>query len=591
MKHAERARPPVVVAALLLAFALACAPALRADRARESEGPVAGRTEPTPAGVALGTRGAVASAERHATRVGIEILKRGGNAIDAAIAVGFTLAVTHPSSGNIGGGGFMLIRPADGTATSIDYRETAPGAAYADMYLDGDGQLTRDRLLGPRAAGIPGTVAGFGLAHERFGSLPWAVLLEPAIALARDGHVLDERHARTLSSGVERMRQASFDDSARLYSAADGQPLSAGERWLQPELAATLQGIADHGWRWFYESDFSRELAKRVQELGGLWTESDLAGYRAIERAPIAFEYRGYTILSMPPPSAGGIVMRQILAAGELLGSYELPWQSAQEIHLYIEATRRSYADRNYLLGDPSYIDVPLALPMDRDYIAQRMADIDARRATPSSEIAGGAVPAESHDTNHYSVVDGAGNAVANTYTLNTGFGSKVVAPGTGVLLNNQMDDFAAKPGEPNVYGLVQGERNRIEPGKRMLSSMTPTILLKDGALRAVLGTPGGPTITTTVVRIARALIDYDMPLDRAVAAARIHHQWLPDRVIVEPGLAPAVLDDLRSRGHEVIETRRGRIGHANCIEVDPATGMLRAVADVARGGGEAAAY
>ncbi len=546
---------------------------------------------PSEGGVAVGTSGAVVSAEGHASRVGLQVLKSGGNAVDAAVAVGFALAVTHPSAGNLGGGGFMLIRMADGTATAIDYRETASSRASPDMYLDKKGEPTRESLVGPRAAGIPGTVAGLALAHERFGTRTWAELVRPAVALARRGHAIDAQHAEELASGARAMARAGFEDSAKHYLGPSGRHIEAGETWLQPELGNTLAMLAERGPRSFYEGSFAKQMAEAVQTLGGLWTAEDLARYRAVERKPIAFAYLGHSVLSMPPPSAGGVVMRQILGASELLEFRQHPWRSPAETHLYVEATRRSYADRNTWLGDPDFADIPTDRLIHRDYIAKRMGDIDAKRATPCDSVAAGAMPGESMETTHFSVVDKAGNAVSNTYTLNTNFGSKLVVPGTGVLLNNEMDDFASKPGHPNVYGLVQGSRNRIQPGKRMLSSMSPTIVLKGDALRAVLGTPGGPTITTTVVQLIRALLDYGETLDSAMNAPRIHHQCEPDEIIAEPTIGDELRAGLEALGHRVTTDRWQTIGHAMCIEVDPKTGAYRAVADVSRGGGLAVAY
>jgi len=541
-------------------------------------------------GVAVGTHAAVASAEPQATAAALAVLKRGGHAVDAAVTLGFALAVTHPSAGNLGGGGFMLLRTAQGQTLAIDYRETAPAAASRDMYLDARGSMTNGSVLGARAAGVPGTVAGLLLAHERFGTLPWAELLAPAIALARDGHVLDAAHAKTLAHAVELMRKAGFDSSARVYTDAAGQPIAVGQLWRQPELAATLQEIADDPHS-FYTGALAERITQQQQRVGGLWTRADLANYRAIIRSPLVFPYRGHEIITMPPPSAGGIVMRQILFASEQLDFARAPYRSALAFHLYVEATRRAYADRNTWLGDPDFVDIPVAGLLDPSYIAARMRDIDPDAATPSSQIAAGHPELTSPETTHFSVVDQAGNAVSNTYTLNGGFGAKLVIPGTGILLNNEMDDFAAQPGKPNAYGLVQGERNQIAPGKRMLSSMTPTLVLKDGQLRAVLGTPGGPTITTTVVQLVRALVDYSVPLDVAVRAPRVHHQWLPDVVSVENDVEADIVEGLRARGHKVVPSFLGHIGHADCIEVDPETHGYRAVADVTRESGGASAY
>jgi gamma-glutamyltranspeptidase/glutathione hydrolase len=547
--------------------------------------------DPATPGVAVGVHGAVASAERHANEAALAVLRRGGNAADAAIALGFALAVTHPAAGNLGGGGFMVVRMTDGTETAIDYRETAPGASSADMFLDDQGAPTDTSLVGAKAAGIPGTVAGLARAHARFGTRPWRELVAPAIALARDGHVLDESHAAAMAGAATDMRAAGFADSARVYESPDGTPLAAGATWRQPDLARTLERIAEGGASAFYRGEFAHTMAERVQKLGGIWRAADLAGYRAIERAPVAFEYRGHRVISMPPPSGGGVVLRQMLGASEFLDAVRHPWRSAEGFHLFVEFARRAYADRNELLGDPDFSGVPTARLTSIDYVRARMGDVDPAHATPSSRIRGGQLPVESPETTHYAVVDDVGNAVANTYTLNASFGAKVVIPGTGILLNNEMDDFAVKPGAPNLYGLVQGKVNAIAPGKRMLSSMTPTIVVKDGKLRAILGTPGGSTITTTVAQILRAIVDYGRPLDEAVRAPRVHHQWLPDRVTVEPGTESAIVGGLRARGHEVVESTSGAWGHANCIEVDPATGGYRAVADVTRKAGSALAY
>jgi gamma-glutamyltranspeptidase / glutathione hydrolase len=546
--------------------------------------------EARPPELALGTRGAATSAERNASEVGLAILRKGGNAVDAAVAVGFALAVTHPSAGNLGGGGFMVVRLADGTTAAIDYREEAPSGASRDMYLDAKGEPTNARLVGPKAAGIPGSVAGLGLAHARFGSLPWKDVVAPAVALARDGHVLDSWHAEDLAYGAEGMTKAGYTDSAARYRKPDGSAFVEGETWVQPELAVTLETIATDGARAFYDGPLAERMATAVAEAGGIWKAADLAAYEAEDREPVVFPYRGHEIVTMPPPSAGGVVLRQLLAASEQLELERYPWRSADEIHLFAEAMRRTYADRNLLLGDPDFVTLPMAELLDTHYVAERLRDIDPERATPSDQVGAGLpVRPESEQTTHFSVVDGQGNAVANTTTLNLGFGAKFVVPGVGVLLNNEMDDFSVKPGTPNVFGLVQGEPNKIEPGKRMLSSMTPTIVVHDGRLRAVVGTPGGPTISTTVATVLRGMIDYGLPLDEAIASPRAHHQWKPDQIWAEERLDPKVADGLRAKGHEI--RTRSAIGHANCIEVDPASQGFRAVADTSRDGGAAVAY
>lgn len=591
---------------LLFAWLLACSPVNPPQPTRHaspaqtpahaSSAPVANARQ-LPAigadgnGVAVGVHGAVACAQAHAAAAGLAVLRAGGNAIDAAIAVAFALAVTHPVAGNLGGGGFMLVRMHDGQSVAIDYRETAPAASTRDMYLDQRGKPTRASLVGARAAAIAGTVAGLGLAHARFGTRPWAELVAPAVVLARDGHELDAHHAEQLQTAVAKMRDAGVSESVRYYLSSGGEPLSAGMLWRQPELAQTLAYIAEHGPGSFYTGALAQKIAAGVRQAGGLWTEADLAGYRALERVPLRFAYLGHEILTMPAPSAGGIVLRQILFASELLQLHDLPWRSSAAMHGYLEAARRAYADRSTWIADPAFVSVPVAGLTADAYLRARMSTIDLTHATPSASIQPGSPQPESVQTTHFSVVDDAGNAVSNTYTLNDAFGSLVVVAGTGILLNDEMDDFASKPGSANLYGLVQGERNKIEPGKRMLSSMTPTIVVKDGELRAVLGTPGGSTITTTVAQLVRALVDYGVPLPEAVRAPRVHHQWLPDQVAVEPEVEPELSAGLKALGHALVPYASGHIGHAHCIEVDPLTHGYRAVADVARGDGAAVAY
>lgn len=558
--------------------------------------------ESRPPGVAVGRNGAVSSAEAAASDVGIAILQRGGNAVDAAVAVGFALGVTHPTAGNMGGGGFMVVRFPDGESTSIDYREVAPLKASRDMYLDASGQVTENSRIGPLAAGIPGVVAGLALAHQKYGKLPWADVVAPAVALARDGAVLDRFHADDMGWVSQRIvdyRQkvgasnpalaAALDATVATFRKADGSAYAAGETWRQPDLARTLELLAKSGPEAFYRGAFAEQLAAKVREMGGIWTSEDLARYQALPREPIRFSYRGHDIVTMPPPSAGGVVLRQILAAAETLQLQALDWDSVERIHLYVEALRRTYADRNQLIADPAFVEIPMRELLDVSYMARRMANVDRTRATPSSEIGAGVELREKPHTTHFSVVDASGLAVANTYTLNGGFGAKVIVPGTGVILNNEMDDFTSKVGAPNMFGLVQGAQNAIEPGKRMLSSMSPTVISKDGKLRAVVGSPGGPTITTTVAQITMQLIDHGRPLEQAVAATRLHHQWLPDQILHESSLPPETGKALEAMGHKLMQ--RDRVGHANCIEVDPKSGAFIAVADVGRDGGKASAY
>lgn len=594
-------------AAFALAALVACAPAppkppppdgepIVSATAAPSAAPTQKSARELPAGkaesprVALGTQGAVASQEANASDVGIEILKADGNAVDAAVAVGFALAVTHPSAGNIGGGGFMVIRLANGESFALDFRETAPGAASRDMYLDKKGNMTKDSLNGPKAAGIPGSVAGLAAAHKKLGKLPWRDVVAPAVKLAKEGFALDEVTSKDLAEATKKMKELGFADTAKVFSKPDGSALAAGEKLVQPTLAKTLEAIAENP-RSFYEGPLAETMAKEVSKAGGIWKPEDLKKYEAKWREPIKLAYRGHEIITMPPPSAGGVVLKQLLAASEVMGLERKPWRSAEEIHLFAEAMRRTYADRNALLGDPDFVKMPMDQLLDTSYVRERVGDIDPQKATPSTQIKAGIEPSkqESTQTTHYSVVDKDGNAVATTTTLNTGYGSKYMVPSAGVLLNNEMDDFATKPGSPNVFGLVQGEQNRIQPGKRMLSSMTPTIIAKDGELRAVVGSPGGPTISTTVAQIVRGLIDYGKPLDEVVPALRAHHQWLPDQIWTEESMPADVQAELEKRGHTI--KKRGRIGHANCIEVDPKSRGFRAVADTTRAGGKAAAY
>jgi gamma-glutamyltranspeptidase/glutathione hydrolase len=443
------------------------------------------------------------------------------------------------------------------------------------------------------------------MAHKEYGKVAWKDVMAPAIALAKDGHEIDSYHAEDIEGGLKEMQKflqdvesspkpnaalvAGLHETIGLFSHPDGAPIKTGEKFTEPALAATLTAIAKDGPSAFYRGAMAKKMATEVTAMGGLWTASDLAGYHAIERKPIVFDYRGYQIITAPPPSAGGITIRQIFAASEILKLYDMPWDSVDRIHLYVEALRRIYADRNQLVGDPSFVDVPMKTLLDVSYMGRRLADVDRKAATPSSKVAAGIELQEKPQTTHFSVVDGKGMAVSVTFTLNGGFGAHLAIPGTGVLLNNQMDDFTSKVGAPNAYGLVQGPQNAIAPGKRMVSSMSPTIVAKDGQLRAVCGSPGGGTIPTTTAQILLQVIDYGKPIDQAVASTRIHHQWLPDAIIHEASLDPAIAKGLIERGHKLVSRRA--IGHANCIEVDPRTGELRAVADTGRDGGDADAF
>lgn len=517
----------------------------------------------------------VASAEKHATRAGVEILERGGNAVDAAVAVGLALAVTYPAAGNIGGGGFMIIRMADGRATAIDYREVAPRAATRDMYLGPDGKpIPTASLEGPRAAGAPGTVDGFALALQKYGRLKWREVVAPAHRLAEQGFEVSP----DLAKGFRGALLAKFDESRRIYQRG-GDYYRPGERFRQPALAATLSRLRDKGPREFYEGATARLIVEEMRRSGGLITADDLRDYRAKERAPHCGSYAGYELITMPPPSSGGVALLEMLNIWTALGGNSVN-DSAMRAHLLIETMKRAFADRAEFLGDPDFGAIPVETLTSREYAHRWVATIDRERATPAERImAGGKIVPESPQTTHYSVVDKDGNAVAVTYTLNFGFGSGVTVRGAGFLLNNEMDDFAAAPGQPNGFGLIQGERNAIAPRKRPLSSMTPAIVLKDGRVRYVLGSPGGPTIINTVLQVLLNLIDLDMGLEAAVAAPRIHHQWMPDSVSYERTVPPELLESLKKRGHK-FEARPDSLGDVQAIAIDPKTGVRTGVSD-----------
>lgn len=528
-------------------------------------------------------RAMVVSREPHATDVGVAVLRAGGNAVDAAVAVGFALAVTHPAAGNLGGGGFMLIRFADGRATFLDFRERAPAAATRDMYLGPDGKATRESLEGWRASGVPGTVRGLEFAHRRYGTRPWAELLAPAIRLAREGFPVSWHLAQSLRNS---QLLARFPESRRIFQ-REGRYFDPYDRLVQPELAATLQRIARGGGAEFYEGEIARRLAAAMQAAGGLITLQDLKSYTVQQRQPLRGHYRGVEILTAPPPSSGGIGLLQMLGILEETGFEKHGAGSAAAIHWVAETMRRYYADRSEYLGDPDFVRIPLSGLLDRRYLAKLRASIDPERATPSEAVRPGDPSAyESAETTHYSIVDPQGNAVAVTYTLNGGYGSGVTVPGLGFLLNNQMDDFAAKPGAPNSYGLVQGEVNAIAPGKRPLSSMTPTIVLRQGRLWLVIGSPGGPRIITTVLQVLINLLDFGMNLRQAVDWPRFHHQWLPDKLYMEPGFSPDTAALLRWRGFTIEPVRS--MGEAAAILVEE--GRLQGAAD-SRVEGKAAGY
>ncbi|MEN6602890.1 MAG: gamma-glutamyltransferase [Bryobacteraceae bacterium] len=503
----------------------------------------------------------VVSREGHATDAGVAVLRAGGNAVDAAVAVGFALAVTHPQAGNIGGGGFMLIRFSDGRTTFLDFRERAPLAAAADMYLDATGKPTESSQFGYRASGVPGSVSGFELAHRRYGSLKWPRLLAPAIRLAREGFPVSYDLARSLRSSTALARDA---ESRRVFQ-RDGRFYEAGEVMRQPELAAALARIASVGSRDFYTGETARLLVKAQREHGGLITRDDLAGYQAVERTPLVGTYKSYRLITAPPPSSGGVGLLEMLGVLDGSGYEREGAGSAASIHFVAETMRRFYADRARYLGDPDFTHVPVAGLISERYTAGLRRLIDPERATPSDQVAAGRPEGnESDQTTHYSIVDANGNAVAVTYTLNGSYGSGVTVPGAGFLLNNEMDDFTVAPGVPNMFGLVQGEVNRIAPRKRPLSSMTPTIVLREGKFYSVLGSPGGSRIITTVLQVFLDMADFSMGLQDAVNWPRFHHQWKPDVLRMETGFSPDTIKLLRARGHEV-ETV-GSIGEVSAI-------------------------
>ncbi|WKA28793.1 gamma-glutamyltransferase [Bradyrhizobium roseum] len=498
--------------------------------------------------------GMVVAQERLAAEIGAGILRQGGNAVDAAVATGFALAVTYPRAGNIGGGGFMVIHSAArNEAVAIDYRETAPGAITPDVFLGADGKPDTDKSRNSALGiGVPGTVAGLALALEKYGSgrFTLAQILTPAIALARDGFVVADDLADTLSDMYRRMGR--WSNSAKAFSRSDGTPLQEGDRLIQPDLAATLAAIAAQGPRGFYEGPVAERLAKAVRDGGGLMTSDDLKSYQAVTRDPVRGTYRGYDIVSMPLPSSGGMVLLETLNILEGFPMAELKQGSAASLHLMIEAMKRAYADRARYLGDPVFVNAPVNAMISKEYAARQRATIDLGRSTPAGDVLA-VSPREGSNTTHYSVVDSSGNAVSNTYTLNFPYGVGLVAEGTGVLLNNELDDFTAAPGASNAFGLVGLEANLPGPGKRPLSSMSPTIVLKDGKPVLITGSPGGSRIISAVLQVVIDVLDYKMDVADAVAAPRVHHQWMPDEVRAERGFPDEVLEELRAKGHKVV--------------------------------------
>lgn len=568
----------------------------------------------------------VTSVHELASLAGLEMLQRGGNAIDAAVATGLALTVVHPFAGNIGGGGFMLIRLADGRSVALDYRERAPASATRDMYVGPDGNVLSgpaSSTVGWRASGVPGSIAGFALALQKYGSgkLSWADVCEPARRLAADGHrvtpiaaALHRTHAKLLTQ---------FDESKKIFL-NDGAFWKPGDLWIQADLAATFARLQKNGPREFYEGATADLIADAMKKNGGLITLADLQAYQVAERTPLHGTYRGYDIITMPPPSSGGIALLQMFAMLEPHDVGALGAQSAAKYHLFTEVMRRAFRDRAEYLGDPDFVKVPVAELLDRTYLKKRMADFSPTRATPSEKIEPGLgtvkltslppgspglslshhstlnaqlarLAPESTETTHFSIVDAAGNAVANTSTLNGGYGSGVTIPGTGILMNNEMDDFTAKVGVKNMFGLLQGPANAIVPGKRPLSSMTPTIVLKDKKLFFVTGSPGGPTIINTVLQIVSNVIDFGMSVTQAVESPRIHHQWMPDSLSYERnGLSTDTANILKSLGHSFKEraSYEGAYqGDGETIMVDPETHLRLGASDLRRGDSKAVGY
>jgi len=496
--------------------------------------------------------GMVATAQHLATKVGVDVLKRGGNAVDAAVAVGYALGVVLPAAGNVGGGGFMTIHLADGRNAFIDFRETAPAAATANMYLDAHGNVAPGRSTkGYLAAGIPGNVAGFELALARYGTMRRGTLLAPAIRLARDGFVLTQGDVDLISIVA---RDLAEDPPSAAVFLRNGQPPRAGDRLVQKDLARTLEQVAKKGSAGFYAGPVADAIVAASARGGGIFVKEDLARYRPKERTPIECDYRGYRIVSAPPPSSGGVVLCEMLGVLEGYPLQEWGFHSARALHFQIEAMRHAYVDRNSYLGDPEFVRNPVERLLDKQYAAKLRAAIDPAKAAASRDLKPGVAPHEGVNTTHYSIVDKDGNAVAVTYTLNEWFGARVMPAGTGIILNDEMDDFTAKPGVANLYGLVQGEANAIAPGKRPLSSMSPTIVLKDGKPVLVIGTPGGSRIITVVLQVIVNTIDYGMDLQEAIDAPRIHQQWLPETTFVEPyALSPDTRRMLTDMGHQIV--------------------------------------
>ena len=521
-----------------------------------------------------GKHGMVSSVSEIASQVGVDVLKRGGNAVDAAVAVGLALAVVWPSAGNLGGGGFMVIRQANGKATAIDYREMAPAAAHRNVYLDDKGEYVNESsTYGHAAAGVPGTVAGLAYALEKYGTMKWAEVAKPARQLAAEGFPVWYQLERSLKNASKHLSR--YPETNRIFL-RDGKPYETGEIFKQPELAAVFERMIKRGPREFYEGKTAQlieESMRRAANGGKVWmTVDDLKNYKPVEREPLRGVYRGHEIITMPPPSSGGVAMIEMLNILERYDLKSMGAGSSQAIHVMVEAMRRAFADRAQFLGDPDFVKVPVAGLVSRKYADKLAATIDLERASTSQDVrSGDPLAYESEETTHFTVVDKDGNVASNTYTINDSFGNKITVEGAGFLLNNEMDDFAPKPGAPNAYGLIQGEANAVTARKRPLSSMTPTIVLKDGKLLFAVGSPGGPTIINTVTQVIVNIIDHGMNIQQAIDWPRVHHQWMPDQIVYEPyGLVPDVLNRLKSMGHQFGNQRN--MGDAEGVMIEDKT-------------------
>lgn len=539
-------------------------------------------------GPIAGKNGMVVSASELASKVGIEILKKGGNAVDASVAVGFALAVTYPAAGNIGGGGFMVIRLKDGTSTSIDYREKAPASTHSDIYLDENKNPVSDMsAAGVTSAGVPGSVAGLIYALEKYGTMKLEDVIQPAVDLALNGFELEYRMAESFKSTLETFSK--YESSFKVFS-KNGESYEAGDLFIQNDLGRTLNIIKKKGRDGFYKGEIADLIVKQMNSRDGWITLEDLADYQPVEREAVKGNYRGYEVISMGPPSAGGILLIQVLNILENLKFERKEWGSSSYVHNLVEALKYAYADRSMHIGDPDFYDVPQDKLLSKEYASEIFNKI-IDTATPSELI----FPAdllsvnESEETTHYSVVDKFGNAVSTTTTINSGYGSKIIVEGAGFLLNNEMDDFSIQPGVPNQFGLTGGEANKVEPNKRMVSSMTPTIILKDGNPFLIVGSPGGSTIMTVVLQVVLNVLDFNMNIQRANDAPRIHHQWLPDRIDYEPfGLAEDVKNNLLDRGHNIGVERV--LGRMDAIIIDQMNGIYYGATDK-RGYGAAVGY